>query len=347
MTELKGARLIPMSGSWSDISKELGVLDDLKRLGRLRVWDSLDHHFFTAPGNPRPKSLEQLVRTCGVEAEEVDAVLGVTSYKVLRVKNRALGSMMLIAGGCLLSAGLLEGSGSGSVGPGLVSFGYGALFLNLFISFFTQQTNQFIAGRLFTSNWEGYRDRVVMCEAGHLLMAWICGLPLQEYRREYVGYPLPDRPTGRAQVYSSRRGDPEVPARSRPLGLPMWSSLQRETAAGTLFEVVDPEPLRNGYSSREIDSLSLVLMAGPVAEWLQFGDSSNGAPLYQQLDTCMMMSQMAMGADDMQGQARYGIIRATTILRDNRRRLRALADAMRREATLAECIATIESTPPG
>ena len=39
-----------------------------------------------------------------------------------------------------------------------------------------------------------------------------------------------------------------------------------------------------------------------VAEYLYFGEASNGAPCYQQLDTCMLMSQDAMSGEKMQGQ---------------------------------------------
>ena len=34
------------------------------------------------------------------------------------------------------------------------------------------------------------------CEAAHFLVAYMSGLPLEEYGREHLGYPLKTRPTG-------------------------------------------------------------------------------------------------------------------------------------------------------
>jgi len=138
--------------------------------------------------------------------------------------------------------------------------------------------NEWTAQKMWEYDIEDYRERAIVSEAGHMLMAYLCGVPISEYSRVHVGYPIRSRPTGRALIFSSRRGDPEVTPRGRPFGLPPWASLERDlpdddfTAAA-----IDPEPVRNGYTAREIDSLSLVLLAGPVAEYLLKGSSTNGA----------------------------------------------------------------------
>jgi len=113
----------------------------------------------------------------------------------------------------------------------------------------------------------------------------------------------------------------------------------------TLLDVVDPEPVRNGYTSKEIDILGLVLLAGPVAEFLSYGSSTSGAPLFQQFDTCMLMSQQAMSPSAMQSQARWSIIKLVNILSHNEERLRAIVACMKREDTIEEIVAIIESTP--
>ena len=76
------------------------------------------------------------------------------------------------------------------------------------------------------------------------------------------------------------------------------------------------------------------------------GRSTNGAQLFQQLDTCMLMSQTAISAPKMQSQARWAIIRAYKLLHKNKETLKALVEVMRREGSLVECIATIESFEP-
>lgn len=343
---LKKVPLIPSSDARADIGRTTNALDDLKRSGKIGVWDCLDQDLRTA-GFRGASSGERLAKAVSLAEGTLDRKLGVNNFKALQLKNYCSGLLMLVGGLGLILAGAVDsqtGEGGG-LGRFMVSFGYFALTVNIGVGLLAQQTNDWLSLRMYAADYEGYRDRAILCEAAHLLLAYMCGLPLQEYRREHVGYPLRERPTGRAQIYSARRGDPEVTPRSRSLGLPPWASLESEVPEDSLFDV-DSEPVRNGYTSREIDHLSLVLLAGPVAEFLRYGKSSNGAPVFQQLDTCMLMAQTSMQAGQMQGQARWAIIKLAQVLKANEARLAAVEAAMRREDSLVEVLAVIEVTPP-
>ncbi|KAJ1478818.1 hypothetical protein T484DRAFT_1903959 [Baffinella frigidus] len=320
------------------VEKTVGALGDLKQIRlvnarvtghaapkpdgrRLGAWNSLDQTMGAA-GFRGASSLEQLLKASAVAEGEADRCLGVNGFKALSTKNGALASA--------LAAG-----------------GYGALVINVLLGLFSQQSNDWLARKLYQVDIDRYAERALVSEAAHLLVAWLCGVPLQEYQREHVGYPVRERPTGRAQVYSSRRGDPEVAPRMRPFGLPPWASLEKEALGDTILDGYDSSSVRNGYTQKEVDHLSLILLAGPVAEYLYFGEASNGAPCYQQLDTCMLMAQDAMSGERMQGQARWALIKLLDVVKQNKGRLNAVVEAMRREATVLEVIAAIESTPAG
>ena len=103
-------------------------------------------------------------------------------------------------------------------------------------------------------------------------------------------------------------------------------------------------PIQNGYSASEIDRLSLVLLAGPMAEHAKFGSSSNGAILFQQLDTCMLMAADVMSPFKMQAQARWALIKLPPLLRKHQKKIDAVAAGMEREASLHELIALLETT---
>jgi len=343
---LKRVPLVPNAGQRTEIARTTNALDDLKRDKLLVAWNSLDEDVKTA-GFRGASSAERLQKTVDLAEGTLDRKLGVNNFKALQLKNYCSGLLMLFGGLGLIFAGAFDprgGDGNG-IGRFMVSFGYFALTVNIAVGIFSQQTNDWLSLRLYRADYQGYKERSLCSEAAHLLVAYLCGLPLQEYRREHVGYPLRERPTGRAQIYSCRRGDPEVTPRDRSLGLPPWASLESDVPPDSLFDV-DPEPVRNGYTPKEIDHLSLVLLAGPVAEFLRYGKSTNGAPVFQQLDTCMLMSQSSMNAAQMQGQSRWAIIKLVGILKANQGRLKAVQEAMRREDSLVEVIAAIESTPP-
>ncbi|EKX40625.1 hypothetical protein GUITHDRAFT_113413 [Guillardia theta CCMP2712] len=345
---LKDVRLVPVTGSRTDISRTTDALDDLKTAGKLQVWNRLDAEL-GAMGFRGGNSLPQLLSASKTKEGSVDVSFGVSSYKALQVKNSFSGALLMFGGLGLIFAGYLEkvGALSSSSAQTFADLGYGALLLNIASGFFGQQVNDWLVQRFWQLNYDDYKERALVSEAAHLMVAYMCGLPVQEYRREYIGYPLRTRPTGRAQVFSSRRGDPEVVPRNRPLGLPPWASLESEIPSDgdMMFGGLNPEPIRNGYTSKEIDHLSLTLLAGPVAEYIKFGGSINGALCFQQLDTCMLMSYDVMQPEKMQGQARWAIIKLMSVLTKNKNKLSATVEALRREESLVDVIAIMESTP--
>jgi hypothetical protein len=97
------------------------------------------------------------------------------------------------------ATGAAESSGLvtlGSLAPAIELFGYAALVLNVLVGLFSDESSNWLSGRLFDLDFQGYRKRAITCEAAHLLLAYLCGLPLEEYSRKHVGYPLKPRPTG-------------------------------------------------------------------------------------------------------------------------------------------------------
>ena len=345
---LKGVRLVPLTGARADIARVTDQLDDLKTQGLLQMWGSAESEL-GAGGFRGGSSVEQVRAATQIAAEiSLDSALGVSAYTALQFKNYFSGSLMLAGGIGLILAGAAETSGAmavGSAGPAIEVFGYAALLFNILIGIFNEDTSALLSRQLYAWDVGDYRQRAITCEAAHLLAAYLCGLPLAAYAREHVGYPIKKLPTGRAQVYSTRRGDPEVAGRKRPLGLPPWASLEQEGVDEDGLFGLDSMAVRGGYSAKEIDHLSLVLLAGPVAEQAVYGTSTNGALQFQQLDTCMLMSADVMSPSQMQAQARWGIIKASLVLKKHRRKLDAVISAMEREASLNEIVALIESTP--
>lgn len=104
-------------------------------------------------------------------------------------------------------------------------------------------------------------------------------------------------------------------------------------------------PVKNGYTAKEIDRLSLVLLAAPAAEFMVLGSSSNGAPVYQALDDAMLMAHDMVPPSKMQAQTRWGLIKVYGLLQKNRNKLAAVVGGMEREASFRELLAIIETTP--
>mmetsp|Transcript_3895 Transcript_3895/g.7060 ORF Transcript_3895/g.7060 Transcript_3895/m.7060 type:complete len:100 (-) Transcript_3895:2091-2390(-) len=84
-------------------------------------------------------------------------------------------------------------------------------------------------------------------------------------------------------------------------------------------------------------------MSGVVAEILQLNDAQGGYADFLQLQQFMNRAVPSMDSKEIQDKTRWGIVRAYTLLLQNKAAFQALSDAMKREASLAECIDAIES----
>lgn len=133
----------------------------------------------------------QMFREMALEEGKADKALGVTSYAALQFKNKIMGAVMFSGGVGMIWAGAQESMGVNvGVAQGLVAFGYVALFVNFFMGLFANQANEWTAKQLYKYDIDGFCERALAAEAGHLLMAYVCGLPVQEYSRSHIGYPV-------------------------------------------------------------------------------------------------------------------------------------------------------------
>lgn len=155
-----------------------------------------------------------------------------------------------------------------------------------------------------------YEEKVVKHEAGHFLAAYLHGLAVR-------GYVLSAAEAFRA-------------------GIP--------GQAGTLFE--DSE-MYNGIKKGKvgtsiIDRFSIVSMAGIAAEALYYGEAEGGESDVSTLIGLLTGLQPPWTASDVKAQARWAVLEAIMLIRENEKAFEALCDAMRERRSLGSCILAIE-----
>jgi hypothetical protein len=131
------------------------------------------------------------------------------------------------------------------------------------------------------------------------------------------------------------------------------SVLRREALLSTNSTIFEKLPMRNNrraewpyraLSMGEVDVLAMVSVAGICAEILSFGQAEGGAADLTQLRQLMTQQVDPPLTDREQNNIiRYSIGFTTGLLRKHVTALDALADAMSKCGTLAECVASIES----
>jgi hypothetical protein len=221
-----------------------------------------------------------------------------------------------------------------------------------------------------------YRKRMIQHEAGHFLMGHLLGLPVQGYATNAVKnavefYPLNDPDVGRDRVKALGF---DSPSRSNMIGsdpIPPQSNGPYFSKEGRGSEIVEKQSVfRNdknytdnpflklpapndptnswpfrGFDDVSIDKLTAVSVAGVCSEILGFGNAEGGYADLSQLRQLFNSAQSDLNERDMENRLRYAIGFTTSQLRLHLGALDALAEAMERGASVAECVLTIESCP--
>lgn len=171
-----------------------------------------------------------------------------------------------------------------------------------------------LRGAVFEGIYRGlfpaYREKVLKHEAGHFLAAYLHGLAVR-------GYVLSAAEAVRA-------------------GIP--------GQAGTLFE--DEElfaDLRKGVlSNRAIDRFSIVTMAGIAAEAIHYGEAEGGESDVAALIRMLTTLSPPWKEQVVREQARWAVLEAVLLLRQNVKAYDALCEAMRERKSLGDCVLVIE-----
>ena len=222
-----------------------------------------------------------------------------------------------------------------------------------------------------------YRKRMIQHEAGHFLMGHLLGLPVQGYNANAIKnavefYPLSDPDVGRNRVkqlgFDAPRIECAISNNALPpaqLDAPFYSEEGRGAAAiqkqsvfrnaknytenqflklPALNEPTNSWPFR-GFDSASIDKLTAISVAGVCSEILAFGNAEGGYADISQLRLLFNSAQSDIGERERQNRLRYAIGFSTTQLRLHLGALDALAEAMERGASVAECVLAIERCP--
>lgn len=169
----------------------------------------------------------------------------------------------------------------GSVAPGLLE-----VFINLFSQVFPD-----------------YRERVLRHEAGHFLVAYLCGVP--------------------ATGYSLSLGKEHTDL--------IEAKLQRRLGS------------RGKLSDSEVDALALVSMAGVAAEAMNYEEVTGQNADLLLLQRIINRSEEKLSQNAQIDVTRWAVCQAATLIKENQSAYEALMAAMKEKASISQCIESIES----
>lgn len=156
-----------------------------------------------------------------------------------------------------------------------------------------------------------YARRVVAHEAGHFFVAYMHGLPVQRY------------------------------------ALSAWDAISNRVPgqAATLF--ADDElatQLQSGkLTNSTVNRYSVVAMAGLAAEGMMFGEATGGDADVTSLVRLLAGLKPAWDPQSIRIQARWAVVQAVSLIRDQRKAYEALRDAMEQRMPLGDCITRLEN----
>lgn len=220
-----------------------------------------------------------------------------------------------------------------------------------------------------------YRQRMIQHESGHFLLGHLLGWPVQGYTTNAVKnavsfYPLSDQDQGidRAkQLGFDKRplARPDSDFDSLPIipDVPYFSEegmgasqLQQQSVfrnaknytnnpflkLPSQNEPTNAWPYR-GFSDDVLDQLTVISVAGVCSEILAMGNAEGGRADLSQLRQIFNSAQEEMTEREMDNRIRFALGFTMSVLRRHLGVLDELASAMEKDASVAECVAAIET----
>jgi len=160
----------------------------------------------------------------------------------------------------------------------------------------------------------GFEDKIIKHEAGHFLLAYLLGCPIQ-------GCIL------------------------NPLQLRNFVNAGQ---GGTLFtdQTFVAEVTKGALSRRTIDRFAIILMAGIAAEALEYGSADGGQGDEQQLIQILTTISPPWNLPRIKEEARWAAAQAVLLITEHKEGYNALVQKIKENAPLGECIKSIEESLP-
>jgi hypothetical protein len=97
------------------------------------------------------------------------------------------------------------------------------------------------------------------------------------------------------------------------------------------------------FSKEEVAGLSVTAMSGLVAEAMEFGDVRGAQQDLLELEQIFRRAEDFIGAQQQQDLTRWGALQAFLLLKENQGKLDQVVDAFKKQKSVAECVAIVES----
>lgn len=153
-----------------------------------------------------------------------------------------------------------------------------------------------------------HRDRVLRHEAAHFLVAYLLGIPINDY------------------------------------SLTAWEAFKKGQPGQGGISFTDNElttQLQKGLISHQIlDKYATVWMAGIAAEQIFFGNSEGGND--DRMKLTAILNQIGCNSSEVKTKFRFYVLQAQTLIKNNKLIYEALVTAMKNRLSVDECYRIIE-----
>mmetsp|Transcript_2487 Transcript_2487/g.3647 ORF Transcript_2487/g.3647 Transcript_2487/m.3647 type:complete len:336 (-) Transcript_2487:284-1291(-) len=147
-----------------------------------------------------------------------------------------------------------------------------------------------------------FKERLLLHEAGHFLAGYLCGVPVKKYDVNPI--------TTGVTIFGGR-------------------FLTEDVAQGRI-------------GRDDVNALSVVALAGPVAEVLKYGQAEGGMADLKLLQNVIVRTKPPLLPKEQQDQTRWGALMAYTVLKKYSAEYENLVKAMKANKSVPECIKAIE-----
>ncbi|KAJ8908675.1 hypothetical protein NDN08_005380 [Rhodosorus marinus] len=147
-----------------------------------------------------------------------------------------------------------------------------------------------------------FKERLILHEAGHFLAGYLCGVPVKKYDVNPI------------------------------------------TTGVTIFggKFLTEDVSQGRISRADVNALSVVALAGPVAEVIKYGQAEGGMADLNLLQNLLVRTKPPLLSKEQQDQTRWGALMAYTVLKKYSAEFEALVEAMTAKKSIADCIKAIE-----